>query len=190
MQAGTVSTTPLFFIVSSYFIVSNPSPSSSISHLSSVIKEFGQKDELMSHYLEIAGIVLVLYLGSAAFKIWSLRSCFNKAAREHGCKPANHYPNLDPFFGLDLLRLLDRENERGKRIEVFVDLHRKYGETFKFKSFSTTRISTCSPKNIQAIATSNFDDWELNRCVETSEFHSWSKACLPMTENFGSTLVQ
>jgi hypothetical protein len=70
------------------------------------------------------------------------------------------YPNRDPFLGFDFFRILDRETKRGKRPKVFVDLHRKYGETFEFKALSVSRrLSTCSPKNIQTIATTNFEDW-------------------------------
>jgi cytochrome P450 len=113
----------------------------------------------MVHFLEVVCLVGVFYLLSLAFKAWSLRSRFNKAASEHGCKPAKRYPNLDPFLGLDFFRILTRENQLGRRSRVFPNLHRKYGDTFSYKALSPRRISTCSPKNIQAILATNADDW-------------------------------
>jgi cytochrome P450 len=113
----------------------------------------------MSHYLQIASLIGTFYLLSFVVKVWSLRCRFNKAASQNGCKAARRYPNLEPLLGIDLFYFLEKEGKRGKRAKVFPNLHRKYGETFEFKSFTPTRIATCSPKNIQAIATTNFDDW-------------------------------
>ena len=113
----------------------------------------------MAHFLAVVGFIGALYLLSSAIKALSLRSRYNAAARQHGCKPANRYPNLDPFLGLDLSRLLEKENKLGRRSRVFPDLHRKYGDTFSYKSLTPRRISTCSPKNIQAILATNAEDW-------------------------------
>ncbi|KAE9373136.1 cytochrome P450 [Stipitochalara longipes BDJ] len=113
----------------------------------------------MSHFLEVIGLIIVLYLLSSTFKAWSLRSRFHNAVSQYGCKPAKRYPNLDPFLGFDLSRVLARENKHGNRSRVFPNLHRKYGDTFSYKNLSPTRISTCNPKNIQAILATNADDW-------------------------------
>ena len=113
----------------------------------------------MAHFLEVLGFVGALYLLSLASKAWSLRSRTKQAALQHGCQPPNRYPNLDPFLGFDLARLLRKENKLGRQQRVFPNLHREYGDTFSFKALSSRRISTCNPKNIQTILATNSDDW-------------------------------
>nr|A0A4P8DJE5.1 RecName: Full=Cytochrome P450 monooxygenase dmxL3; AltName: Full=Dimeric xanthone biosynthesis cluster protein L3 [Cryptosporiopsis sp. 8999]QCL09088.1 DmxL3 [Cryptosporiopsis sp. 8999] len=113
----------------------------------------------MALYLQIVGIIGGLYLVSTAFKILSRYSRSWKAARQHGCKPVKRYPNREPFLGSDLSRILKEENKRGKGLEAYANLHRTYGDTFAFKALSPTQLSTCDPKNIQTIATTNFDHW-------------------------------
>jgi hypothetical protein len=125
----------------------------------SVINEHITQTTTMAYFLETVILIGAWFLASTAFKTWSLRSRFKKAARQYGCKPGKRYPNHELFLGFDLSRVLKEESKRGKGLDAFVNLHRAYGDTFQFKALSPAQISTCDPTNIQTIATTNFDDW-------------------------------
>ena len=108
----------------------------------------------MAHYLEVFGIGLALYLFSFIYTFLSLQYRTQKAIRQHGCKPATRY------MGTDIAHLRIEARKKGTSTEVMSNLHRAYGETFEFQnSGSAPELTTCSPKNIQAIAATNFDDW-------------------------------
>jgi cytochrome P450 len=112
-----------------------------------------------AHFLELTSIIVAVYLARWVYEIWSLRSRTSKAVRQYGCQPGSRYPNLDPFLGYDLFRILARATKEGRRTKLFADLHRRYGDTFQFQALLSKRISTISPKNFQAITTTNFSDF-------------------------------
>ena len=113
----------------------------------------------MSHTLELAGTIIIIYLFSVAAQKWSERSRFNEAARQHGCKPPRRYPNRDPFLGLDLFAAIRRADSRGQRSQAYAQLHKSYGDTFEMKALSAAQIQTAQPENIQAISATCFNDF-------------------------------
>lgn len=146
----------------------------------------------MAYYAQAAGLALALYLLSKAFELLSLHLRYQKAAREHGCKPATVYPDSG-IYGLKLFRRLNEANKKFRRFEVYPSMHRKYGDTFAFKLLGfKTRISTCHPRNIQTIVATNSDDWgvePLRRGLtagfvgkgvfsEDGDFHKFSRALI------------
>ena len=113
----------------------------------------------MAHVSELTGALIVIYVLSVLVRKSSQNLRFQKAARQHGCKPARRYPNWDPFLGIDLLLHFRRADYHGNRSEASVELHKQYGRTIKMKSLGPAYILTAEPQNIQAIAATKFNDF-------------------------------
>lgn len=113
----------------------------------------------MAHVSELTGALVIIYVLSVLFRKSSQQLRFYKAARQHGCKPARHYPNWDPFLGIDLFVRLRRADYHGNRSEASVELHKQYGRTIEMKAFGPAYILTAEPQNIQAIAATKFTDF-------------------------------
>ncbi|CAG8953999.1 hypothetical protein HYFRA_00009098 [Hymenoscyphus fraxineus] len=114
----------------------------------------------MAYYLETSIAIFSIFLINQAFKQWSHRRRANEAAKSHGCKPATRYPYWEPFLGLDVFLFLGVKTINGERSDEFVKIHAKYGPTFAMKCLSKEpMLQTSSPKNIQTIAATKFDDW-------------------------------
>ncbi|KAF3389689.1 Cytochrome P450 52E2 [Talaromyces pinophilus] len=155
----------------------------------------------MYHYVELVGILAALYIASLVYKFVSLRIRYAKAAQQHGCKPISRYPNREPFMGTDLSRLMKEEAKRGRGPFLFMNLHRKYGDTFSFKAQGPAQISTCDPKNVQTIASTKFGDWGvqpirgeplapfLGRGVLTHDGPIWKRSRALLRPTFNRTEV-
>ena len=113
----------------------------------------------MGHVSELTGALVVIYVLYVLFRKSSQQLRFYKAARQHVCKPARHYPNWDTFLGIDLFVRFRRADYHGNRSEASVELHKQYGRTIEMKAFGPAYILTAEPQNIQAIAATKFNDF-------------------------------
>ena len=113
----------------------------------------------MAYALAILGAIAAIYLVSASLRAWSNRSRSQRATLQFGCQPAKHYPNWDPFLGLDLFAILRRADTCGQGSQAYADLHKRYGNTFEMKALSGSVIQTADPQNIQAISATKFNDF-------------------------------
>ncbi|KAL8790959.1 MAG: hypothetical protein Q9195_006104 [Heterodermia aff. obscurata] len=113
----------------------------------------------MAYALEILGALAAIYLVSASLRGWSYRSRLRTASRQFGCQPAKHYPNWDPFLGLDLFVTLRRADTRGQLSQAYADLHKRCGNTFEMKALTDSGIQTADPQNIQAVLATKFNDF-------------------------------
>lgn len=82
-----------------------------------------------------------------------------RAAREHGCKPPPGLPQLDPFFGLDLVFQVLSSFRAHKRNESFKEQFDKFGPTFQSQVYGRTKILTIDPKNLQSVFSTDFASW-------------------------------
>ena len=113
----------------------------------------------MTSSLQITGGIIVICITYIVTRKWLERARFDKAAREHACKPVIRYPNWDSFLGIDLFVFLRKADYDGNRSEVYRTLHEKYGATLEMKALSAFQLQTSQPENIQAICTSAFNDF-------------------------------
>jgi cytochrome P450 len=101
------------------------------------------------------GAIYATYL---FFVFWSLKIRAREAANRHGCKPIPRVSSFDPILGFDIFIKIRKADLAGHVSEAYRGLHQKYGPTFMMKSIQT-QLQTSSPENIQAICTSQFDDF-------------------------------
>lgn len=95
---------------------------------------------------------------------------------------------MDPFMGYDLYQKTNKARAEGRLMRVLQDLYRKYGKTFQAKFLGVDVIYTSDPRNIQAINTTEFnnflvsplrrpanDDW-VGEGIFVSDGHDWKQA--------------
>ena len=82
-----------------------------------------------------------------------------RVARARGCSPAPSAEQRDRIFGLDsLIQLYQsiRKNRRNVSMRILFD---KYGHTFQVNSWSTTKIFSIEPQNLQSVLATDFTSW-------------------------------
>ena len=82
-----------------------------------------------------------------------------RVARARGCSPAPSAEQRDRIFGLDsLIQLYQsiRKNRRNVSMRILFD---KYGPTFQVNSWSTTKIFSIEPQNLQSVLATDFTSW-------------------------------
>ncbi|KAL8872930.1 MAG: hypothetical protein Q9174_001533 [Haloplaca sp. 1 TL-2023] len=79
--------------------------------------------------------------------------------RLHRCKPPNSLPQFDRFFGLDIVFQALSTFRSNKRNGSLQDQFRSYGTTFQCQIYSTTRIFTIAPQNLQSVFNADFESW-------------------------------
>jgi hypothetical protein len=81
------------------------------------------------------------------------------ASREYGCHPPPSIPQRDAIFGLDLILHFFQALEENRRDMSMKQLFEVYGHTFQSKSWTSTKIYTTEPRNLQAIFATDFVSW-------------------------------
>ena len=79
--------------------------------------------------------------------------------REHGCKLPTAYPHKDPLLGLDLFLNTGSAIQEYRYLPELTRRYNKLGNTFSSKSLGSASINSIEPENIQAVFSSNFNDW-------------------------------
>ena len=78
---------------------------------------------------------------------------------ERQCKPPPGLPQLDPFFGLDLVFQVLSSFRAHKRNESFKEQFDKFGPTFQSQVYGRTKLFTIDLKNLQSIFATDFASW-------------------------------
>ncbi len=82
-----------------------------------------------------------------------------KTIQKLGCKPPPGLPQLDPFFGLDVVfQVLSSFRER-RRNTSFKEQFDRFGPTFQSQVYGTIKIFTIEPKNLQSVFSTDFESW-------------------------------
>ncbi len=106
-------------------------------------------------------IIACLFLSSCVFlsyyTILTIRRL--RTIRKHGCKSPPAVHQRDPFFGLDIVFEVFSSMKKRKRNVSFEQLFEKYGSTFQSQVYTTKKIFTIEPKNLQAVFATDFDSW-------------------------------
>ena len=76
-----------------------------------------------------------------------------------GCQLPPSVPQQDPIFGFDLVLQQFRSLREDQRNTSLEKQFLEYGNTFRSKTYSTTRLFTTEPKNLQAVFSTNFSSW-------------------------------
>lgn len=79
--------------------------------------------------------------------------------RQHSCKPAARYPQLDPILGLDVYRRLKRNAKNRVGLEENVRGCLEEARTRTTTILGQSFITTCEPENIKAVLATNFKDF-------------------------------
>lgn len=112
----------------------------------------------------MAFAALVALLGLVAFavqRVWSkVRAHQHELsfARKNGCKPAPRLLNQRPW-GIDRLEQIFRANDESRLMELFLFHFRLWGTTLEQVFLGTRAFGTIEPRNLEAILSSNFQDW-------------------------------
>ena len=81
------------------------------------------------------------------------------AARDNRCQPPTAIRQRDPIFGFDIVFKLFRALEKNHRNLSIVQLFAEYGHTFQSRSWSSSKIYTIEPQNLQVIFSTDFASW-------------------------------
>lgn len=88
----------------------------------------------------------------ASLQYWRL-------TKHHNCSRPQQYRHKDPIFGLDLYRKTVASRAKGDYKNTLQNFFRRYGKTFEAHIFGETVIYTSEVENIQAINTSEFENF-------------------------------
>ncbi|KAF4635042.1 hypothetical protein G7Y89_g3059 [Cudoniella acicularis] len=114
----------------------------------------------MSSLLTLLGTTFVaIYAFYLLTVTWTKKRLSAEAAQRHGCKPIPTVSSWDPVFGFDTFINIRKADFAGCRSEAYRTLHKTYGPTFLMKSLGVFELQTSQPENIQAICTSNFNEF-------------------------------
>jgi cytochrome P450 len=110
---------------------------------------------LLTILVSSSATIYAIYL---FFSTLDLKLRAKEATNRHGCKPISQVSSFDPIFGLDTFIKIYKANSAGHDLELYRGLHQKYGHTFMMKPLQT-QLNTSSSENIQAICTSQFNNF-------------------------------
>ncbi|TVY82135.1 Cytochrome P450 monooxygenase lepH [Lachnellula suecica] len=114
----------------------------------------------MNMFLSYAVTLLSIYASYVFLYIsWSVSRRYAWAARNQGCKAAPMVRSWDPLLGIDTFVALRKADFAGRRSEIYKKLHLRYGHTFLMKPLGVVELQTSNSQNIQAICTSQFEDF-------------------------------
>lgn len=111
----------------------------------------------MGAVLQAAVALLTLLVSTYVWLTVSAAARNRRLARQKGCLPAVRYPSWGP--GIGLFRHLRAADNAGHRSQAYQNLHDRFGKTLEITVLGDVSIQTAHPENIQAVCTSNFDDW-------------------------------
>lgn len=118
--------------------------------------------ELGAEMAFLAGLSLRLlglaFLYFAIRKLFSYRR-YSREMKRRDCSPLTFYRHKDPFFGSDLYRKTVKSKANGDYKDTLQGFYQQYGKTFQANVFGETVIYTSDMENIQAINTTQFDNF-------------------------------
>lgn len=80
-------------------------------------------------------------------------------AHSNGCLPPRRYPHKDPFLGLDFFLETGKIFSENRYLPELLARYKTYGPTFQTNLFGTPSINTIEPENLQAVYSSDFQNW-------------------------------
>lgn len=108
-------------------------------------------------------LIALLAVTLTGVKIWQRSRVFarHKAiAAQHACKSPPRLINQRPF-GIDRLEQIFRADAESRLMELFLFHFRLWGTTLEQKFLGTLAFGTIEPRNLEAILSTNFQDWSL-----------------------------
>ncbi|KAL9124979.1 MAG: hypothetical protein Q9217_005758 [Psora testacea] len=109
----------------------------------------------MMHYLQIAVGVASLALTYLLFRRWQ----YDSASKSKGCSPPKPYPHKDPILGIDLFLSTGKAIQEHTYLQELTRRYNTLGNTFRSKSLGAESVATIEPENLQAVFSTNFNDW-------------------------------
>ncbi|PHH84806.1 hypothetical protein CDD83_1342 [Cordyceps sp. RAO-2017] len=107
------------------------------------------------------GVLLLLLAATwLAWKRHNRRQAERRFAAEHGCRPPRPWSARWPL-GLDLLVKAFQHARQMQILAFFLDVVEQSGTTFEQRLLGARGIGTVDPRNIEAILSTNFDDYSL-----------------------------
>ncbi|KAK0645431.1 putative N-alkane-inducible cytochrome P450 [Cercophora newfieldiana] len=109
------------------------------------------------------GVFLTLIVGYAFIQrilSWIRTSRFK---REHGCKPAQRYPQMDPILGLDVFRAFKKSAVERKALDAMTQRALTMHRTMTVSIMGQSFIMTAEPENVKAVLALNFDDFGIGQ---------------------------
>lgn len=79
--------------------------------------------------------------------------------RENGCKPCATVFNKDPFFGIDVIRMMVRNSKKHVVLEENQKRFETHGKTYWTRGVTLPIIATCEPENVKTILSLKFKDY-------------------------------
>ncbi|KAK5106290.1 hypothetical protein LTS08_000408 [Lithohypha guttulata] len=111
-------------------------------------------------------VLLSLSLVAVLFVIYTTVTSLNKNHRqklktaEYGCASPPRLINQRPW-GIDRLEQIFRADAESRLMELFLFHFRLWGTTLEQKFLGTLAFGTIEPRNLEAILSTNFEDWSL-----------------------------
>lgn len=107
--------------------------------------------------------VITVLLAFTCLRIWQrkrLSARHGLIAAQNGCKSPPRLVNQRPF-GIDRLEQIFRADAESRLMELFLFHFRLWGTTLEQKFLGTLAFGTIEPRNLEAILSTNFQDWSL-----------------------------
>ncbi|KAK0716104.1 putative cytochrome P450 alkane hydroxylase [Lasiosphaeris hirsuta] len=83
--------------------------------------------------------------------------------RQHGCKPAPRYPQMDPILGLDVFKTFKKSAVEHKALEAMTQRSLTMHRTMTVSLMGQSLIMTAEPENVKAVLALNFDDFGIGK---------------------------
>jgi len=103
----------------------------------------------------VGGLIIVVYVRS-----WQRERALKEITTKSGCKSPPRLINQRPW-GVDRLEQIFRADAESRLMELFLFHFRLWGTTLEQKFLGTQAFGTIEPRNLEAILSSKFDDWNL-----------------------------
>ncbi|KAL9124981.1 MAG: hypothetical protein Q9217_005760 [Psora testacea] len=125
------------------------------------LRELGLTEELQK--LKLPTPPSMLFLVLIAILLPVIRTVVSRRAHKstRGCQPCPSLPQLDPFFGTDIVlkQLFKRHHDGVSRSRQFHQLFQDLGSTFSSSIYGSTLFVTVAPENIRAVYSTQFDEF-------------------------------
>lgn len=82
-----------------------------------------------------------------------------KFRKQHGCRPAARFHQLDPVFGIDVYRTLKKYANNRTGLEANARRCLTEARTMTMTVMGQSFVTTCEPENVKAVLTTNFKDF-------------------------------
>ena len=142
---------------------------SKIVNFVSMLEHVLQDHKLGLMYSFIGGsLILVIGIAHNLLTVWFSR---RRLKRAHSCAPPAKLPHRDPVFGLDELWDTIQAAKAHTYFDRIRQQYRTYGSTFASQTLTYSIINTIEPRNLEAILSSNFKDYEIGFPRRHAFFH-------------------